>query len=214
MATSQKIRLLVAGPRSPESRGLEELIQQQTDIVIVGQSPEILNVPEYAWKHAPHVIMLHLRGAQFAIEAIGEILNRLPDAKLLLVLPSFSAAQAVLILQHGARGLLSASQEFPQGIRAIRSVHAGELWGSRTVLSDVAQAGIKQSMEVQLHSKLLLQLTEREREVVELLRGGSSNKQIATQLNISDKTVKTHLQNIFGKLQVRRRQMIFSSQQH
>jgi two-component system NarL family response regulator len=211
MTSSQKIRLLIAGPRSTEARALEELIALQTDIVIVGQSPEILNLPEQAWKHAPHVILLHVRGPQFALEVLEEVLLRLPDAKVVLVIPSFDAMQAVRILQHGAYGLLSFAQLFSQGIRAIRTVYGGELWGSRTILSVVAQAGIKSTMEAQSNSKLLSQLTEREREIVELLRGGSSNKQIASQLNISDKTVKTHLQNIFGKLQVRRRQMIFTS---
>ena len=211
MAVSHKIRLLIAGPRSAEARALEELLAQQTDIVVVGQSPEIMNLAELAWKHAPHVILLHVRGAQFALEVLAEVLLRLPDAKLLLVIPAFDDVQATRILQKGAFGLLSASQEFSQGIRAIRAIHTGELWASRTVVSAVAQAGIKNAMELQSHSKLMSQLTEREREVVNLLRCGSSNKQIASKLNISDKTVKTHLQNIFGKLQVRRRQMIFTS---
>jgi two-component system NarL family response regulator len=210
MAT-HKIRLLIAGPRSTEARALEELLAQQMDIDVVETAPEILNVAELALKHAPHVILLHVRGVQFAREVIDELLLRLPDARLLLVLPAFDAMQAAHLLQHGAYGLLSAAQEFSQGIRAIRAVYAGELWSSRTVLSAIAQSGIRHAMETQTHSKLMMQLTEREREVVELLRGGSSNKQIALQLNISDKTVKTHLQNIFGKLQVRRRQMIFSA---
>ena len=211
MAGSNGIRLLTAGSTSTQSLGVEDLLQQQTDIVVAAKTPEILSIAELAWKHAPHVILLHVRGMQFALEVIDAILIRIPDAKLLLVLPSVNSAQAVRILEHGARGVLCAAEEFSQVIRAIRAIHSGELWGSRTVLSLVAETGIRHAMETQSHSKSLVNLTEREREIVTLLRIGSSNKEIASQLKISDKTVKTHLQHIFSKLQIRRRQIVFSS---
>jgi DNA-binding NarL/FixJ family response regulator len=205
--------LLTAGSRSTEARALEELLRQQMDIDVVAECPEILNLADLAWKHAPHVILLHVRGVRFAVEVIDEILTRLPDAKLLLVVPSVSSRSAARLLEHGARGVLSPEQEVSQGIRAVRSIRAGEIWGSRTVLSKVAETGIRHAMEVQSHSKSMLNLTEREREILDLLRVGSSNKEIAAQLNISDKTVKTHLQHIFSKLQMRRRQIVFSSRQ-
>ena len=211
MATSRKIRLLIAGPRSLEARALEELVAQQTDIEVVGQSPEIQSIAELVQRHAPDVILFHVRGTQFALEVLDEIVPRLGDAKLLLVLPVYDDARAKLALQHGAYGLLGTAQEYPQGMRAIRTVFAGELWASRAAISALAQAAIMGPERTPRESRLLLQLTEREREVVELLRDGASNKQIASQLKISDKTVKTHLQNIFGKLQVRRRQMIFAA---
>jgi DNA-binding NarL/FixJ family response regulator len=211
VTTTRKIRLLTAGSRSTEARALEALLRQQMDIDVVAECPEILNLAELAWKHAPHVILLHVRGVRFALEVIDEILMRLPDAKLLLVVPTVSSRSAARMLEHGARGVLSAEQEFSQGIRAVRAIRAGEIWGSRTVLSIVAESGIRHAMEIHSHSKLMLNLTEREREIVNLLRVGSSNKEIASQLNISDKTVKTHLQHIFGKLKMRRRQIVFSS---
>src|SRR5215216_6638197 len=116
MTSSQKIRLVTAGSRSTEAHALEELLQQQTDIVVVAHCPEIMNVAELAWKHSPHVILLHLRGTQFALEVLDELLTRLPDAKLLLVMPAFNATQAAHLLERGARGVLAGALEFSQGI--------------------------------------------------------------------------------------------------
>ena len=211
MSSAQRIRVLIAGSRSTEARALEELLLQQSDIFVVGESPEIRRIPETMWKRAPHAILIHLRGAQLAIEAVQEVLSILPDARLLVILQLVSANQAAQILEHGARGVMAIDQQYSQGVRAIRSVHAGELWGSRTVLSLIAQTAITNAMEAQSYSKSLLNLTGREREVVDLLRDGSSNKQIASQLNISDKTVKTHMQNIFGKLQVSKQCLVTCS---
>ena len=141
MQTPHRIRVLVAGSLSEVTRALADLLRTQSDIHVVGASPELLKVPENAWKQAPHVILLYVRGAQFALEVVHEVLVKLPDARLLLVIPSFNNAQAVQILEHGARGILSAEQEYEQGVRAIRSVYAGEIWGSRTVLRTRAAPG-------------------------------------------------------------------------
>ena len=105
MAVSNKIRLLIAGPRSAEARALEELLAHQTDIVVVGQSPEIMNLAELAWKHAPHVILLHVRGAQFALEVLAEVLLRLPDAKLLLVIPAFDDMHAFVLGNYNCQSI-------------------------------------------------------------------------------------------------------------
>jgi LuxR family transcriptional regulator of csgAB operon len=87
-------------------------------------------------------------------------------------------------------------------------VHGGEIWGSRCVLSQIAQRSIEHTRQIYALSKSSLKLTERESEIVRLLQDGSTNKEIAQQLCISDKTVKAHMHNIFGKLQIHRRQMI------
>jgi DNA-binding NarL/FixJ family response regulator len=154
------------------------------------------------------VVLLHTGATDSAAEAIGFILAQDSDARLLLVARSFSLDQAVLVLEHGARGLLAAGDVYAQGLRAIRAVHGGEIWGSRALLSRIVHSSIRHTALVHAHEKSSLSLTERESEVIKLLRSGSSNKEIASHLRISDKTVKTHLQNIFGKLQIHRRQQV------
>jgi DNA-binding NarL/FixJ family response regulator len=204
----QHIRLLILGPRLPERRALDQLLAPQTSIVIVGEVLEIAKTAESARPLKPDVILLHSLGVEFALEAIRVILSQLPHARLLVVTQAMSADEAVLMLEHGALGLLPAGDIYAQGLRAIHAVHAGEIWGSRALLSRIVHGSIKHTTLVHAHEKSSLSLTERESEIIKLLRSGSSNKEIAAQLQISDKTVKTHLQNIFGKLHIHRRQQI------
>lgn len=208
MGTAERIQLLVAGPCMPETRALHQLLTQQQAIVVVGETLEISRVPELAWLWKPDVVLLHAREVEFALEATRVILAQVPNAKLLVVANSFTPDEATLVLEHGARGVLPVSEAYAQGIRAIHAVRAGEIWGSRALLSRVVQASIKHAIPMHALSRSSLILTERESEIVKLLRTGSSNKEIASHLSISDKTVKTHLHNIFGKLQIHRRQKI------
>lgn len=202
------IRLLILGPRVPETRALDALLARQQAIIVVGEVLEIVRGADAVRLLKPDVILLHTLDVEFALEAIGVILARIPNARLLLVTHTSSADTAVQMLEHGARGLLPTGDVHAQGLRAIHAVHAGEIWGSRALLSRIVQGTIKHTTLVHAHEKSSLSLTERESEVIKLLRSGSSNKEIAAQLRISDKTVKTHLQNIFGKMQIHRRQQI------
>ena len=205
---TQNIRLLILGARAPETQALDQLLALQGTIVVVGEIPEIAKTTESVRLLKPDVILLHALRVDVALEAIRVILSHVPSARLLVVTGATSADDAVLMLEHGARGLLPPSDLHAQGLRAIHAVHAGEIWGSRALLSRIVQGSIKHTKRVHAHEKSSLSLTERESEVIKLLRSGSSNKEIAAQLRISDKTVKTHLQNIFGKMQIHRRQQI------
>lgn len=206
--TTQKTRLLIVGPRAPQTHALDQLLSKQRAIVVVGEVLEIGKTSESVRLLKPDVILLHTLGVDFALESIRVILSQVPGASLLVVTRDTSADAAVLMLEHGARGLLPLGEVYAQGLRAIHAVHAGEIWGSRALLSRIVQATIKRTTLVHAHEKSALSLTERESEVIKLLRSGLSNKEIAAQLRISDKTVKTHLQNIFGKMQIHRRQQI------
>ena len=211
MATAESqphIRLLTVGPRVPETRALDRLLAGQRAIVVVGEVLEIANAADAVRLLKADVVLLHTLGVDFALEAIGVILASIPHARLLLITHTGCADSAVQMLEHGARGLLPPEDVHAQGLRAIHAVHAGEIWGSRALLSRIVQGTIKHTTLVHSHEKSSLSLTERESEIIKLLRSGLSNKEIAAQLHISDKTVKTHLQNIFGKMQIHRRQQI------
>jgi DNA-binding NarL/FixJ family response regulator len=208
MHNGQRIRVLFAGTRTDEGSRVEELCRLQGDIQLVGNCREMLHIPALVHRQGVDIVYLHARDAAFAREVLLEVLSELPSAQVLVVLPACADAIATDLLQHGARGVLAARDEYAQGVRAIRAVHSGQIWGSRSVLSSIAEAAIRQMLEADCQSRSLGSLTERERQIVNLLRVGSSNKQIASQLNISDKTVKTHVQNIFGKLHVGRRQVV------
>jgi two-component system nitrate/nitrite response regulator NarL len=105
------------------------------------------------------------------------------------------------VLQSGGGGCLPIACSAYELIRAVEAVHAGELWATRRALADVLH-----QLRVPLGSvpsdESESALSKREREIVEWMRKGMTNKQIARVLGISDMTVKTHAHNIFHKLEV------------
>ena len=205
-----KIRVMSVGFRSPEARAFEGFLEQHEDIKIVGTCNELQKISSAAWKCLPHVMLMYLRGTQLAVDAVRNVLTEFPDARLLLIVPSCTMQQALDIIEGGAWGVVTFAEMGQQGVRAIRTIHGGEIWGSRKVLSQIVNARVRHDTERITLSKAMQNLTGREGEIVKLLQTGSSNKEIASKLAISDKTVKTHLHNIFGKLNIKGRNKLFT----
>ncbi len=122
--------------------------------------------------------------------------------------PSGALDDALIVeaLQQGAKGYLPKTATPDDLIKAIRTTYAGELWVRRTLLTQVVER-LRHQLQAQQGPLVMGQqtLTAREHEIVRGVQQGLTNKEIATQLGISDKTVKTHLSAIFRKLQLRRR---------
>jgi DNA-binding NarL/FixJ family response regulator len=209
MMKNPKIRLMSVGPRSAESRAFEGFLDQQSDIAVVGTCTELQKLASVAWSCVPHVMLMYLRGTQLAMDAVRNVLAELPEARLLLIVPSCPDQQAMEIIESGAWGSIEFGDLGKHGLLAIRTIWAGEIWGSRKVLSRIVQANVRHATEQITLSKAMQALTGRESEIVKLLQTGSSNKEIAARLAISDQTVKTHVHNIFSKLNVSRRNKIF-----
>lgn len=120
-----------------------------------------------------------------------------PD--LLVRFEDFSTARVVAMIESGARGCLPARASIGETQEAIRAVLDGELWLSRRLFSAVLDhLQARSSMQVELDGDD--GLTGRQREIVQCVSRGMSNKQIGRHLGISPTTVKTHLHNIFERL--------------
>jgi DNA-binding NarL/FixJ family response regulator len=123
--------------------------------------------------------------------------ERQPD--LLVRFQDFSTARVVAMVESGARGCLPAHAGVEETQEAIRAVLAGELWLSRRLFSAVLDH-LQARSEVQVAMDDDESLTTRQREIVQCVSRGMSNKQIGRHLGISPTTVKTHLHNIFERL--------------
>jgi DNA-binding NarL/FixJ family response regulator len=210
MKTTVTIRVMSIGVRSPEARAFDEFLDQQPDIAVVGNCNELQKVSSMVWRYVPHVLLLYLRGTQLAADAVRNILAEVPSARLLLMVPTCATEQAVELIEGGAWGVLAGRDLGKQGLRAVRAIRSGEIWASRAVLSRIVLSKARHVTEQITLSKAMQDLTGREAEIVKLVQTGSSNKEIAARLQISDQTVKTHLHNIFSKLNITRRQKILS----
>ena len=117
----------------------------------------------------------------------------------MIVLTSFGDERVLPAMRAGAAGYLLKDVGPPELVRAIRSVHAGESLLdpalTATLMEQLADGGARAADAAQ-------SLTEREREVLGLIARGLSNKRIALELGVAEKTVKAHVSNILGKLDV------------
>ncbi len=136
---------------------------------------------------------------------ITNILDRFPDARLLVVADKFSVANSYSLLRLGAKGLLTYTEVHHHLPQALPLVAAGGFWVPRALLSGFVDSILNSAQGRRLRSDTSTALSRREQEVLDCLLENLSNKEIANKLNISERTVKFHVSNLLGKFGVRRR---------
>lgn len=185
------IRLLIVEDHHIVRQGLISLLQSVSGLAVVAEAPDGRIAAELYRRHLPDVVLMDLRMPVVSgVEAIQQLCREFPGAKV-LVLTTFDGDEDVFrAMQAGARGYLLKGMEAQELITAIRRVHAGQ----SSLCSPVAQ---------QLAYRMSTpELTPRELEVLETIVAGKSNREIASSLDVSEATVKTHLNSLFSKLDV------------
>jgi DNA-binding NarL/FixJ family response regulator len=191
---------LIADDHPAYRRGLQLMLADAADIDLVGEAETGERAVELAGSLVPDVILMDLRMPRLdGIEATRR-LARAGSTAAVVVLTMFEDDDSVFAaMRAGARGYLLKGAEQDEIIRAIRAAAAGEaIFGPQIAQRIIAHfAGGAGSMSAAFPS-----LTEREREVLDLVAAGKGNATIAHDLMISLKTVRNHVSNIFTKLQV------------
>jgi DNA-binding NarL/FixJ family response regulator len=155
----------------------------------------------------PDIVLLDISISEMnGIQPITAIRQKSPKTKALMLGIITDEATVFTSLMLGARGYLSKKSTPSELIKAIKAVNRGEMWVERKLISKIfdEDAGIIFRGEERA-KKTKEGLTVREQEILRALSKGFTNKEIGESLFISDKTVKTHLNNIFRKLNVTRR---------
>ena len=198
-----KITILIVDDHPPFRSGLRALLESSQDIVIVGEVASGKDAVAQATKLQPDVILMDIQIPDMnGIEATRRILHTSPHIAI-LVLTMFEDDDFVFsALRAGARGYLLKGTMKADLLRAIQGVASGEaIFGAA-----IARRLMNFFSDVQKPTKQLQftfpELTDREREILNLIANHLSNTEIAQQLNISLKTVRNHVSNIFSKLQV------------
>lgn len=201
------ITVLVADDFALFREGLVMLLTQQGNIQIVGEAADGLEAVRMAEALQPDILLLDIRMPGLGgIEALPQIREKSPGTKVLIFSGSLDDELITTALQLGAKGYLPKSLTHKDLVKAIRTTHAGEVWAERTVLTEVLESLRQTTQEINPPlSEAQETLTDREQEVVKWVIQGMTNKEIAARLGISDKTVKTHVSNIFSKLKISRR---------
>jgi len=194
------IRTLIADDHPAFRAGLKLMLATSDEIEIVGEAEDGTQVVALAAELAPDVVVMDLRMPGLdGIEATRQLVTARPDLGV-VVLTMFEDDESVFAaMRAGARGYLLKGAEQDEILRGIRAIAAGEAIFGPTIARRVVEHFATGSGSAKA---VFPTLTDREREVLELIAAGRGNAAIAHELCLTLKTVRNHVSNIFGKLQV------------
>jgi len=202
------IRILVADAQPLLRDGLKRLLDDEPDMTVVARTGDGAEVVRLADAERPHIALvdLALPGAA-GLDVLEKLAEAGPDTRVLLLAAAIREHELLEALRLGARGVVLKDAPTEMLLKAIRVVHDGQFWFNRSSLARLIQflrARFPEGGEGG-DQRPAMQLTAREREVVALIGGGASNREIASQLGVSVVTVKHHLTHVFDKLGVSNR---------
>lgn len=194
----EQIRLAIATQPALLRDVLSRLLKQEPGLEIVGQAHDEDGIVEVIKETTPALVLFDYEALGPNSESIIGRLRRMAPRMRILVIATRSADENVeRVLRAGAAGLVGKQLDFETLVRAIRAVAAGQVWANRRAQALVLERLTDFSAgapEPEGH------LTKREQQIADGVARGLRNKEIAHQLDISEKTVKSHLSNIFQKL--------------
>ncbi|MDQ3677115.1 MAG: response regulator transcription factor [Actinomycetota bacterium] len=194
------IRVLIADDHAVVRQGLRTFLELQHDIEVVGEAADGEQALDAAAELEPDVVLMDLVMPKLdGVAAIERLRERVPAARV-LVLTSFLDEDKMLpAVRAGAAGYLLKDVAPAELVRAIRTVDGGDSQLHPAVAARVLRElseGERDGARAERHGDL----TAREREVLALIARGRANKAIAFELGVAEKTVKSHVGNILGKL--------------
>ncbi|MGD1068749.1 MAG: response regulator transcription factor [Bryobacteraceae bacterium] len=194
------IRILLADDHTIVRDGLRALLERQADMSVVAEAADGRECVRLAAQHAPDVVVMDVAMPEMnGIEATRRILSAHPKTSVLMLSMHRDESYVLRALKAGARGYLLKDSPRDDVLTAIRTVAAGRSFLSRHVSQMLQEDYVRQLEARGLEDSYDL-LTDREREILQLLAEGKANKEVANVLNISPTTVETHRSHILQKL--------------
>jgi NarL family two-component system response regulator LiaR len=191
-----EIRVLIADDHAVVRQGLRTFLELQEDIEVVGDAADGEAALAAVQRHEPDVVLMDLVMPNLGgVEAIRRLRALRPETRVLVLTSFLDDEKLFPAVRAGAAGYLLKDIEPAELVRAIRTVADGE-----ALLHPAVAARLMEEFSDTERPVAEEALTAREREVLLLIARGLPNKQIALELGIAEKTVKTHVSSILSKL--------------
>jgi two-component system nitrate/nitrite response regulator NarL len=204
---SPKLTVCLLSPHPLVLTEFERLLGKASQFKVVAKQLESTLAPDLR-NFEPPKAQVYVVDAHAARQATGalltNLLERVTDARLIVVGDGINDTNAYSLLRLGVKGILSYAEARDQLARALPLVSQGGFWVPRSVLSGFVDS-ILTSQGRRMKTESITNLSRREQEVLDSLLENLSNKEIASKLNIAERTVKFHVSNLLNKFGVRRR---------
>jgi len=201
VAQHTPIRVLLVDDHQLLTDALSRVLEREPDIQVVGVAPTVSDVREAPRTGVDVVLMDYRLPDGTGSEATRIVKARWPSAKVVMLTAIADDETVLESIQAGADGYLTKDRAVAEVVEAVRAAHAGEILLPRSVIVDIARRVVA-ARDRQQDRVLVEPLTPRELEVLRALTEGLASPEICEQLGITPNTLRTHVQNIMGKLHV------------
>ena len=184
--------------------GVAHTLGAQPGIEVIAEGESAADALRIAADRLPDIMLLDVSMPGGGLNAVRQIADAFPVIKLVMLTVSEGEEDVTAALRAGARAYVLKGVAARELVRILRDVAAGEVYVTPSLAANLLYE-LTGGAGRPTPASPLDGLTERERQILELVAGGDSNKEIAARLSLSEKTVKHHMTNILQKLQVRNR---------
>ena len=200
---NEKIRLIVIDDHPLFREGVAYTLHSQPDMEVVGQGESLDDAVQLARDYAPDLALFDINIPGGGIAAAAAVTTAHPALKVIMLTASTDEDDLAAAMRAGARGYILKGVAARELVSIVRSVWQGEGYVAPALAAGLL-AGLAGG-RLDAKADPLADLTEREREVLELVADGLSNKEVGTRLHLSEKTVKHYMTMVMEKLGVRNR---------
>jgi len=202
---NRPIRILILDDHELVRKGLRALLDQESDLLVVGEAGTCAQALAMARRLHPQLVLLDMKLPDISgLDACEQLLAERPQLRILVLTSYAEEATVAAAIRGGAHGYLLKDVKPDDLTRAIRTVAGGRGYLDPRITQQTFR-WIRTGASSNVSAQGLRQLSPQERLIMPLLAQGKTNKEIATQLGLSDKTIKNYLANIYDKLGVNRR---------
>ena len=197
-----RIRVLLAEDHTIVRSGLRSLLDDEADIQVIGEAEDGRQAVEEVERLLPDVVLMDITMPGLnGLEAARRIKKRFPEVKVLVLTMHANEEYIFQVLRAGASGYLVKQAAPAELVWAIQAIHRGDSFLSPSISRKVIEDYTRRAEATEVRDSFD-RLTGREREILQLIAEGHTNREIAELLHLSAKTVETHRAHLMGKLDI------------